>query len=248
MVLQDGRLAAAQSGRDALALVELRHHSAVAVEDDVVFVEGAGVLGQRAQRAAQRRERLAVHRVAVGRGHHVGAGRVDLGVDGERGPVQEGTLAVDDVAVRVHPDQVRGRDVGERHAPRVDPERLGILGVADGHMARGAHRAVLEAELGEDPVSGGQTLLAVLALLLHRVEGGQVPLRFLTGCGLDVVAGAHGRIVAPAGQRFPEGPTITGSSRGRATVLRPVSGSPRVRRGPSRSAAQPLGAGPRLWW
>ena len=50
VVLEDGGLAFAQRGRDALALVELHHHAAVAVEDHVVVVEGAGVLGQRPQR------------------------------------------------------------------------------------------------------------------------------------------------------------------------------------------------------
>ena len=46
MVAQDGRLRVAESMGDALALLEIEHHAGVVVEQHVIAVEGAGVLGQ----------------------------------------------------------------------------------------------------------------------------------------------------------------------------------------------------------
>ena len=53
---------------DALALLEVEHDAGVVVEQRMVVVEGAGVLGDRIEQPAQRRPGLAVHGVRVGRG------------------------------------------------------------------------------------------------------------------------------------------------------------------------------------
>ena len=87
VVAEDDGLVVAERVGDALALLDVEHHAGVVVEERVVLVEGADVLGDRVERAAERRPRLAVDRVRVGGGHHVGPGGVDLGVDGEGGPV-----------------------------------------------------------------------------------------------------------------------------------------------------------------
>ena len=159
------RIAALPSPRaSAMRLPSSRfeHGARVVVEDGVVAVEGAGVLRQRIERAAQRRPRLAVRRVAVGGRHDVGAGGVDLRVDHERRRVQR-PVALDDLALVVHEEQVLDPDVLEVHAERVDPEVVGQLGVAGGDVAG---RALVEAEGPEDAEGGGEALLAVPALVL----------------------------------------------------------------------------------
>ena len=62
--------------RDALALVGVEHDAGVVVEQRVVVVERARVLRERVEEPAERRPRLAVHRVRVRGGDDVGAGRV----------------------------------------------------------------------------------------------------------------------------------------------------------------------------
>ena len=101
----------------------------------------------------------------------VGTRRVQRGVDGERGGVHA-AVALDDLALRVHEEQVGHADVAEAHAERVHPEVVEPLGVTGGDVPGDA---LLEAELAEEPEPGGQALLAVLALLLDGVELRQVP-------------------------------------------------------------------------
>ena len=102
----------------------------------------------------------------MGGGHHVGAGRVDLGVDGEGGPVDR-HVPLDHLALVVDQDEVGDPDVTEVHAEGIDPEVVEALGVAGGDVPG---HPLVEAELGEEPEPGGQALLAVEPLLLGRVE------------------------------------------------------------------------------
>ena len=166
VVAKDDSLVVAEGGGDALALFGVDHHAGVVVEEPVVLVEGADVLGDGVESAAQAGPRLAVDRVGVGGGHHVGPGRVDLGVDGEGGPV-DGAVAFHDLALGIDADEVGDRDVAEVDGEGIHPEELGVLGVTGGDVPG---HALVEAELGEEPETGGQTLLAVLALLLDGVE------------------------------------------------------------------------------
>src|SRR3546814_10181164 len=80
----------------------------------LVAVEGAGVLGERVERASQRRPGLAVDGVGVGGGHRVGTGGVDLRVDDERGPVDR-PRSLDHLAPWVHEDEVLHADLLEAH-------------------------------------------------------------------------------------------------------------------------------------
>ena len=80
-----------------------------------------------------------------------------------------GRVALDDVALAVDADEVGGPDLAEVHAERIDPERIGELRVARRDVAGDA---LAEAEGGEDPEAAGEALLAVLALLGERREGG----------------------------------------------------------------------------
>ena len=157
------RLVVAEGVGDALALLGVEHHAGVVVEQAVVLVEGAGVLGEGVEQAAQRRQRLAVERVGVGGGDHVGAGGVDLGVDGEGGLVERPSRPR-----RPRPSwstrrRSEARIVLKCMPERVDPEVVGVLGVAGGDVAG---HALVEAELAEEPERGGEALLAVQALVL----------------------------------------------------------------------------------
>ena len=139
VVRQDGRLVVAERVRDALALLDVEHDAGVVVEHGVVAVERARVLGERVERAAQRRPRLAVDRVGVGGRDHVGPGGVDLRVDDERGLVHR-PVALDDLAVVVDEDQVLDPDLLEVHAERVHPEVVEPLGIAGGDVPGDALR------------------------------------------------------------------------------------------------------------
>ncbi len=105
----------------------------------------------------------------MGGGDDVGPGLVDLGVDGERGLVDR-PVALDHGAVVVDEDEVGDPDQVEAEAERVDPEQLGVLGVAGGDVAGDA---LVEAEAPEEAERGSEALLAVEPLVLDRVELGQ---------------------------------------------------------------------------
>ncbi len=171
MIAQDDGLAPFERVRDALALGPVEHDAGEVVEQRVVIEERARVLGERVEQASERRPRLAVDRVRVGGSHHVGTRLVQRRVDREGGGVDP-AVTLDDLALRVHEDEVRHRDVTEGHAERVHPEVVEALGVARGDVPGDA---LLEPELGEETETGGEALLAVLALLLGGVVLREVP-------------------------------------------------------------------------
>src|SRR5215470_18989448 len=76
-----------------------------------------------------------------------------------------GAIAFHDFAFCIHQDQVRGANMVEMHAERVDPEMVGAFGIARGDMAG---HAFVETKLGKQAESGSETLLAMPALLLRR--------------------------------------------------------------------------------
>ena len=106
VVAEDGGLVGAEGLGDALALADVEHDARVVVEQGVVLVEGARVLRQGIEEPPEVENALPWTRVAVGGGDDVGAGLVDGGVDGERGPV-DGPVALDDLALVVDEDAGR---------------------------------------------------------------------------------------------------------------------------------------------
>lgn len=106
------------------------------------------VLRDRVQRPPERAEAPPVHGVAVGGGDDVRAGVVDGAVDHEGGGVEQPAVAaVDDLALVVDADQVRGVDERERDAERVHPERVRLDRVAQRDVASDAFvEAVLRVE------------------------------------------------------------------------------------------------------
>ncbi len=167
VVLVDGGLAVGELRGELAAGFDVEHDGTTLLGDDVVIlVEDAGVLGERRQRDAERAERLAVRRVRMRSGDHVGAGGMDGCVDDERGSVDR-LGAVDDVAVVVDEDQVALLDVAEAHAERVHPEHVGILGVAYRDVSGDAFGEPEPSERAQRP---GEVGLAVVALVLDVVE------------------------------------------------------------------------------
>ena len=97
MVPKDGGTPVTQGVGETLSLLGVVDHSRVVVEQHVVAVEDAAVLGDRVQHPAQRGPGLAVQGMGVGRGDHIWSGHVETRVDGE-GRLVHGVLAVDDLA------------------------------------------------------------------------------------------------------------------------------------------------------
>ena len=164
-------------------------------------------------------------RLAVGVGGrlHVGPGRVHLRVDGEGGDVDR-PVALDDLALVVHEDQVGGPDQAEREAEGVDPEAVGALRVAGGEVAG---HALVEAEAVEQAEGGRHALLDVGALLVGRGEHGEA-------CAVGWVsrrppAGGCRRILRAGVRPWPgwRPARPTAGRRGRSTRVRRGSSSGR---------------------
>ena len=108
MVAEDDCLVVAERMCETLPFLQIEHDAGVVVEEAVVLVEGADVLGERFELATQRGPGLPVHRVGVRSGHDVGPGRVHLRVDHE-GRLVDRLVALDDVAVVVDQNEIETR-------------------------------------------------------------------------------------------------------------------------------------------
>ena len=186
VVGEDDGLVAAQRGAIRLPSSMSFTIAPVVLVQGVVLEERARVLRQRIKQHAQAGERLAVQRVRVRRRDHVRPGQVHLGVDAERGPVDR-LVAFDHGALVVDQDQVGDLDLAEVHPERVDPEPVGVLGVARGDVPGDA---LGEAEPAEDAERRRKLLLAVQALLLEGVASriaGRTGARLLGHRHLDLL-------------------------------------------------------------
>ena len=134
VVTQDHRLVVTECVGEALALLEVEDDSGVVVEDAVVLVEGAHVLGDGIERSPERRPRLPVDGMGVGCRNDVGPRLVDLRVDDECGLIDHG-VALNDLADPVDENQIGNPDVSEMHPERVDPEVVELLGITGRDVA-----------------------------------------------------------------------------------------------------------------
>ena len=174
VVAQDRGLAVTRERGRCACPPSVEDDARVVVEEHVVVIEGAGVLGDRVEEATERRPRFAVHRVAMRRCVHIGTGGVDLAVD-RKGRSIDDVIALDDLAVMVHEQQVRDADQAEVLAERVHPEVVAQLRVAGGDVPR---RPLVISELRPEAERGGEPLLAVEALLLDGREHRWMPMFF----------------------------------------------------------------------
>jgi hypothetical protein len=102
----------------------------------------------------------------VGHRDGVGAGGVDLRVDDEAGRVDP-SGAFQHGAVGVDQQQVTDFEVSEVHRERIDPEAVGVFGVAGGDVTAGA---LVEAVPGEQAQCGGEVPFAVLPFLVDAAR------------------------------------------------------------------------------
>lgn len=102
-------------------------------------MECTSVLGNDVQRPSQGAECPAMDAVAVGSTHHIRAGGMDRRMDHKRSRIQQPTrTALDHVPLMAYANQIRGFDLGECHAERIDPERGRFDGVSDGDVSSDA--------------------------------------------------------------------------------------------------------------
>ena len=76
-------------------------------------------------------------------------------------------IALDDFALFVDQDQVGSADLREVHAEGIDPEPIGVLGIAHGDMAGDAFA---ESEAREQAECAGQMDFAMAALFFYGRE------------------------------------------------------------------------------
>ena len=150
----------------APALVKLDRHAAEVVVKRMIVVEGADILGDRRERAPERRKGAPVGRMGMGGGDRVRPRGVDARMNDEGGGVDR-IVALDDGALVVAADQVRDLDLAEMDAERIDPERVRKLRIARGDVPRDP---LVEAEFREQPESRRQPLLAMQPLVREIVE------------------------------------------------------------------------------
>src|SRR5580698_8023661 len=115
VVLQDRSLLLADRFGYALALVEFDRHPAEIVIKRVVVIEGANVLGDRRERAPERRKSASVGRMRMGGCVGVWPRGMDARMNDERGRVDR-IVALDNIALVIAADQVRSLDLAEMDA------------------------------------------------------------------------------------------------------------------------------------
>lgn len=130
VILQQRGLLATQRTRDRAALFLGQHHAAERVVHGEVVVEGARVLRDGVEGAAEGAEGAAVDGVRVRDAVDLGTCRVHGVVDHVGGFVEEAHgAALDDFAGCVDEDEVGGFEVRPGDAEGVDPEGGGLDGV-----------------------------------------------------------------------------------------------------------------------
>jgi len=167
VVLVDGGLALQEVVGEGMAGRLLQHHlAAIGLDQAVVVVEGAAVLRDRIEPLAQAGEGLAVGRMGMGRGDHLGTTGVDGGMQHEGGPIDR-PIADHHLTGVIHEQQVAHPHPVERQGKRIHPEVIGILRIAGGDVPG---HPFPEPQLPEDPQRPGQPLLAMQPFLGGTAE------------------------------------------------------------------------------
>ncbi|ROV98331.1 hypothetical protein VMCG_07153 [Cytospora schulzeri] len=107
VVLQQRRLLVPDAPRDVPALFSGKDYTVEGFVHGVVIVEGAGILGDDIQLAAQGTERSSIDRMGVAGCVDIWSGLMNRGVDRERCRVEKTVLAaLEDLSFLVYPNQV----------------------------------------------------------------------------------------------------------------------------------------------
>src|SRR5579864_7161702 len=105
-----------------------------------------------------------MHGMRVCGGNDIGTGRVHLRVNGKRGGIHR-ISAFHHLATMIDENQIRGANLSEMHAERVDPEVIPPLRITRGDMTRDA---LVKSEQREETKCRGQPLFPMAALLFCR--------------------------------------------------------------------------------
>jgi hypothetical protein len=160
VIAEDGGFLRAEGAGDAVAFGGFFDDAGEILENDVIFVKRASILGERIEQAAEGGPRFTVERVGVSGSHHVGAGGVDARVNGEGGEI-DFRAAFDDIASVIYENKIGSANLAEVHAKGIHPEMIEPLGIARGDVAGDAF---IKAEAREEAESGGEALFAMAAL------------------------------------------------------------------------------------
>jgi hypothetical protein len=169
VIAEDGGFLCAKGAGDAVAFGSFLDDAGVILENDVIFVERAGILRERIEQAAQGGPRFSVERVSVSGGDHVRARGVNARVNGEGGEIDFRT-AFDDSASVIHKNQVGRANLAEVHTEGIHPEMIKPLWIARGDVAGDAF---IKAEAREEAKGSGEALFAMAALLGRSGKGGR---------------------------------------------------------------------------
>jgi hypothetical protein len=161
VIAEDGGFLRAEGSGDAIAFGGFLDDAGVILENDVIFVKRASILGERIEQAAEGGPRFAVQGVGVRGGNDVGARGVNTRVNGEGGEIDFRT-AFDDSASVIYKNKVGSANLAEVHAKGIHPEMIEPLGIARGNVAGDAF---IKTEAREEAKSGGEALLAMATLL-----------------------------------------------------------------------------------
>jgi hypothetical protein len=169
VIAEDGGFLRAEGAGDAVAFGSFLNDTGEILENDVILVKCASILGKRIEQAAERGPRFTVERVGVSGGDDVLAGGVDARVDGESGEI-DFRAAFDDIASVIYENEIGSANLAEVHAKGIDPEMIEPLGIAGGDVAGDAF---IEAEAREEAKRGGEALFAMAALFGGRCKDGR---------------------------------------------------------------------------
>ena len=87
MIFQYDRFLVAECFSEALALTHRHNHARIVIKQRQIRVKRAGILGQRVKQSSKRRPGFTVDRVGVSGRCHLGAGHMDMTMNGKRRPV-----------------------------------------------------------------------------------------------------------------------------------------------------------------
>jgi len=160
VIAEDGGLLGAEGAGDAVAFGSFLDDAGEILENDVILVKCASVLGERIEQAAEGGPRFTVERVSVGGRNDIGARGVDARVDGE-GCEIDFRAAFDDIASVIHENRIGSADLAEVHAKGIHPKMIEPLGIARGDVPGDAF---IEAEAREEAKRGGEALFAMATL------------------------------------------------------------------------------------
>ena len=169
MVLVDDGAIGLEGFDHALALIlEDCHRAALVIDHRVIFEKAGGILRNRIQRPAQRRESRSVDRMRMAHGDDIRVRLVNRGMQHKAGLVQ-GVVAFHHLAFVIGQNEVRELYAGKVDRHGIGPVKAGELRVPDRNMTR---KAIVETVQRECPASGDQAFLAMLPLFQMTGEFG----------------------------------------------------------------------------